>query len=413
MNVISNGGRAILGLVLAAALVGCSKKEPWPSEVAPPGAASAAVTVTTGAVVVRPVQRWVEAVGTMWGYEEVVIAAKVEGRIRTVKHDVSEWVSAGEPLIEIDPTDFELAVRQAEKALQVDLVRLGLTELPTLPFDVTKVPSVVQAAARMEQAKQKVEKFKAVGSNASSEELADRVTDHRVAAAEYDNQVLAAKAGLTTVQLKQEALAIARRQLTEAVVRAPTPTQPLPGGAAANYVISQRNVSEGSYVRPGTELMRLVIAKQLKLRVPVPERHSAEVKKGQAVDVVTAAHATPFEGIVNRVNPSVDASTRTFEVEVLVPNAKDELKSGGFAKARIRTRLDPKATTVPLESVVSFAGVTKLFLIEDGKAKEIRVTVGIQDERWIEIVAPALQPGAKIATSGLSSLSDGSSVVER
>ena len=105
--------------------------------------------------------------------------------------------------------------------------------------------------------------------------------------------------------------------------------------------------------------------------------------------------------------------TRAFEVEIEVPNGEGALKSGGFAKAAIQTRLDAEAVTVPLKAIATFAGITKLFLIEDGKAKEVQVTLGIQDVDWVEIRTPGMPKGATVVTSGQSALADGTPVTIR
>src|SRR5262249_38684942 len=163
--------------------------------------------------------------------------------------------------------------------------------------------------------------------------------------------------------------------LRDTVVTAPKPTKAIPGCEQdSTYAVSQRSVAEGALVRPGAELFRLVIDQTLKLRVPIPERHSPDVKLGQNVNVVTAAYQTPFTGVVSRINPTIDPTTRTFEVEVRIPNPKRELKPGGFAKASIITQVHSQAMTVPLEAVVTFAGIVKIFVIENGKAKEVQVT---------------------------------------
>src|SRR5262249_53689725 len=133
-----------------------------------------------------------------------------------------------------------------------------------------------------------------------------------------------------------------------------TPTLPVPGAqGGVSYAITGRSVAEGTLVRPGMEVFRLVICQALKLRVAVPERYSGDVKTGQAVDVHTAASPAPVVGTVTRINPAVSQTTRTFQVEVLVPNAKGELKPGGFARAAIRTR-EETAAMVPLSAVVQF-----------------------------------------------------------
>lgn len=372
-----------------------------------------AVRVTAAPVAIRPVQRTVEALGTFHGFEEVVISAKVEGRVRKISRKVADRVRPGDVLLEIDPTDYELAIRQAEKALQVELTKLGLAEPPGPGFDPATVPAVSMARAKMESAKTQLDLTEGVGKFTSTMERTNRLSESRVAQAEFDHQVLMARSGLATVRMKLDALAMARQQLTDATIRTPVPSEPVPGGGEATYAVASRAVAEGTYVRTGTELYRLVIDTTLKLTVLVPERHSAEIEPGQTVEVRTAASPNPVTGTVTMVTPVVDPITRTFEVEVQVPNAKGRLKPGGFAKAAVHTRLDPKATTVPLEAVVSFAGVTKIFLLEDGHAKQVLITPGVQGENWVEIASPTLPEGAVVITSGHAVIADGTAVMVR
>ena len=138
--------------------------------------------------------------------------------------------------------------------------------------------------------------------------------------------------------------------------------------------------------------------------MPVPERYACEILLGQKATVMTAACSRPFVGTVTRVHPAVDTTTRTFEVEIQVPNPTGELKSGSFAKASIQTRLDPNVATVPLTALVNFAGINKVFLADTGRAKAVPVTVGLQTTEWIEVSAPALPRGAQVITTGHSAL---------
>jgi RND family efflux transporter MFP subunit len=366
-----------------------------------------AVVVTVEPVTFRPVQRAVEAMGTLHGYEEVTLSAKVEGQVRRVLHDVAARVRPGDLLVEINPTDHELAVQQAERALEVELARLGLKEPPGGKFDEATVPTVVQALARMENAQARLARMRRLAATrvVSAEEMENATSDQRTAQAEHANQILIARSGLAMIRMKQSALAVAKQQLTDTQVRVPTPTLPVPGAAeGVTYCVSRRAVSEGTLVRPGTEVCKLVITQTLKLRVPVPERFSGEVRPGQKAEVTTAAFPRPFPGTVSRVNPAVETATRTFEVEIEVPNPTGELKPGNFARAAIHTRLDAEAATVPLSAVVRFAGVTKLFLAENGRAREVPVTLGVQTTDWVEIAAPALPRGGRVITTGQTAL---------
>jgi multidrug efflux pump subunit AcrA (membrane-fusion protein) len=403
-----------LGLVL---VLGCNKdREALPAVAGGAAAPSTAIKVTVQPVTFRSVQRTVGVVGTLHGYEEISLGAKVEGRVRKIAHDVADRVKPGEILLEIDPTDYQLNVRQAQRALQVELAKLGLEESPVGKVDVTRVPNVVQAQLRRDNAQKRMERAKTLVERKASaeEELSEKMSEFRVAQAEYDNQVLVAKAGIASIQVKHEALSIAKQQLLDSIVRVPEPSQPVPGVEnGASYAITSRAVAEGSYVKAGADVFKIVIESPLKFRGRVPERKSSEVRLGQKAEVYTAAYPRAFPGEVTRINPSIDPQTRTFEVEILVPNTQSELKPGGFAKTAILTEVDERAPTVPLEAPVQVAGVTKIFLVEDGHAKEVQVTLGVQGSDWVEIATPKLPADAQVVTSGQTAIADRSAVAVR
>ena len=403
------------GWMAALVHIGQREKEAMPTEVATEGRTAYAVVVTVEPVSNRSVQRTVEAFGTLHGFEEVSISARVEGRVRRILRDVADRVKPMDLLLEIDPTDYELAVQQADRALQVELAKLGLKAWTDSPFDLGKVPFVAKAKSQMDHAKSRLERMSrlAASKTISAEDSENAASDYRTSQAEYDNQILKAETDLATIQMKQVDLTVAREQLANTNVSAPTPSVNVPGIDELTYIVSQRSVAEGTLVRPGTEIFRVVINQVLKLRVPVPERFSSEIQPHQHVHVYAASSSTPISGTVTRIFPTVEPATRTFQVEIQVPNPNGDLKPGSFAKAAILTRVDPEATTVPLSALIQFAGITKVFLEDNGRAKEVPVTLGTQTTEWIEIVEPTLPRGAQVITSGQSAIANDTRVFVR
>ena len=229
---------------------------------------------------------------------------------------------------------------------------------------------------------------------------------------EWKNQVLLANAAAATARLRAADLEIAQQRLSDCEIRVPIPTlQDNPDELF--YTISERMVTEGTLLRPGTEVFRLVLGKSLKLRLSVPESNAAKIAIGQSVVVQIASTTNPEHGVVTNLSPSIERNTRTFQVEVTVPNDSGLCKPGGFAKAQILVGEKEIAKTVPPSSLYSLAGIQKIFVIEGNIAKEVRVTLGEQTSDWIEIASPDLPANARVATSGQRLLSDGITVVER
>ncbi len=312
-------------------------------------------------VAYRQIAPKIDAAGTLFGYEEVSVCATAEGRVVKLQHDVADRIRPGEILLCIDPTDYALAVQQAEKALLVELAKLGLQLPPDGDFDVTNLPTVREAKIKSDNCQSHLTRAEVLSIHKAicDEQLTDKRDDFRVATAEYDNQILLAKAELATIQVKQEALAIARQRLAETVVKAPAPADAsaLSGGAA--YAVSRRSVTAGSYLHAGDEVFRLVIDKTLKLRLPIPDIHANDVHDGQSVEITSAGLSEPILGTVARINPRVDPATRTFEVEVQVPNRKFLLKAGSIAHASIRLGHAREANTAPPEARLTADGQTQ------------------------------------------------------
>src|ERR1051326_7719626 len=73
-------------------------------------------------------RRTVEAVGSLFAYDEVTVSSEAEGRVEEVLADVGDRVTKGQVLARISPTELELTVEQQRAALQQARARLGLRE---------------------------------------------------------------------------------------------------------------------------------------------------------------------------------------------------------------------------------------------------------------------------------------------
>ena len=373
--------------------------------------------VTAAPVTVRSVSQSIDAIGTLNSFEEIPISSKVEGTIQKLYHDVGARLKPGDLLVEVDPESYRLAAEQAERSLQVELAKLGLRELPPADWDVAKTPSVMQAQARLNQAGSRWARLqKLSASNAASESDVDTAkSDFESANAEREHQIMMANADLATIKMKQIALEIAQRQLRETKIAAPLPSTlgELKEAFSAEkplFVVSKRLLSEGTFLRAGTQVYTLAIDGTLKLRASVPEKFGSVIEAGQSASITIAAVKDAFVGTVTNVHPTVDPQTRTFEIEVQIPNPNRQLKPGSFAKAAVQIGRHDGSMTVPLEAIVSVAGINKLYLMEDGKAREVHVTLGKQTNEWVEILEPPLTEAATVITSGYGLLSTGSVV---
>jgi multidrug efflux pump subunit AcrA (membrane-fusion protein) len=116
-----------------------------------------------------------------------------------------------------------------------------------------------------------------------------------------------------------------------------------------------------------------------------------------------------FTGRVAYVSPAVDQATRTFAIEAIVANDDRRLKPGFFAKGIVGTKLDEDVTAVPEDAVSTMAGVSSVYIIEDGKVVQRTITTGVHQDKLIEVVA-GLKGTETLASSNLSQLATGTAV---
>ncbi len=379
------------------------------------------VPVTVADAKPMALRRTVSANGTLYPYEDVTLAPKVGGKVLRTFKDMGDRVAPGELLLELDATEYRIAVEQARPALEAELRKLKLAALPATDVQFEKhiatVDAVVEARANLALADSELKRVEAEASGGVGTRQALETAINRLAVAKTRVQLAETDARVTLANARRlkAALDDAERKLADTKLSAPVPPEwgewlkeLGPTKTPLSYTIAQKMVSAGSPVEstPATHCYRLVIDHALKLGAAIPEKHAPEVLVGQAVEVRVVAHPNrAFAGIVARISPTVDPTNRTFGVVIGIRNGDHQLKAGGFAEAEIIVRTD-SVTTIPLEALVQFAGVNKVFVANGDKAKVVEVTVGTRDKEWVEV--GGLPAGAKVITSGQSQLVDGS-----
>lgn len=407
-----------LCLVVLGPLCGCKKAAPnqaAPNREAAPGgaAARAAIPVRLAPVRVGSVWRTVDVTGTLFGEDETTIASKLDGRIELVAMDVGDAAPSGTLLARIETRDYELDLREAEASLTSALARLGLSELPDETFDAEALPAVRRARAQAANEQAKLDRARQLFQESppviSEQEYDDAATASAVAGENAEAELITARALLAEARARHVGVAIARQRLADTAIIAPLAAD---SSTPVPYEVARRLVSQGQYVQSGEPMFELVSTRSIILRAEVPERFSGQVEPGQAVRVSVEAYAEPFMGKITRVAPRIDAASRAFAIEARIGNLDNRLKPGAFARGEIQLREEPGITFVPAEAVVSFAGVVRVFSVEEGKAKEHRVRVGTRvgegEGEEVEILGGL--PTERVIVTRVADLAPGSSV---
>lgn len=176
-------------------------------------------------------------------------------------------------------------------------------------------------------------------------------------------------------------------------------------------VVTARNYDRGD-LYSGQPIFVVEQITPVKLLVGVSESDYTKVQKGQSVRITAdALPGKEFTGTVNKVYPTIDPQTRTFQVEVLVTNSDRVLRPGMYAKATLEFGVN-NSVAVPDAAIVKMqgSGQKSVFVIEDGNvAVQTLVTIGRHFEDMYEIL-DGLSGGETVVTKGSVSLKDGAKV---
>jgi len=392
--------RSALAAGCAMLIVGCNK--PTAGQNRRGGGASVAIQATGTKRIT--VQRQVDLAGTLLSPDQAKVSAEAAGVVRSVLVEIGREVRVGDPLVKIEPRELALAVARAESALRQTRAQLGMPDRidsGDAPPKDEEIGSVKNALANRDEARDNAQRAKTLASRGlmAPVDLQAAETRLRMAEAALQSAVDQARGQKALLQDRRAAYDLAVKKLDDTVVRAP-----IAG------VVSERPVHVGEYITERTPVVTIVQVNPLKLRTGVQEKHAGIIRSGQSVEFrVESFGDTVFHGKVAYVSPSLDETMRTFTVEALVDNTDLRLKPGFFAKGVILTTRDENVLAVPDAAVSTLAGVSSVYLVQDGKIAQQTITLGVRQGNLWEVV-DGLKGNETLAASRLNELATGISV---
>jgi RND family efflux transporter MFP subunit len=392
---------ALLPFVMA---VACAPTGDEPVAPAPDDAPPVAVAL--GEAVEETWERTLRVTGELLALEDSTLAAKVPGRLESLAVDLGSVVSRGDMLAQIERRDYELRVRAAEAALGAARALLGLasdgTEDGASAVVAEETALVREARAELDQARlARDRENELLGSGIASRATYDDADAELRAAEGRWQQALEEIESRRQVLAEREAdLALARALLEDTAIRAPF-----------DGAVAERLADPGDFLQVGTSVVRLVRLDPLRVRLDVPERAANELRPGELVRVEVEGHPEGLAGPLVRLSPEIGALDRLLRVEAELANPDGALRPGAFARGEIVVDPEARALVVPADALVRFAGIDKVFRVEDGRAVETRVVVGRVASDRVEIL-DGLAAGAQVVRAP-GGLRGGARVVPR
>lgn len=289
----------------------------------------------------------IPAMGTMLANEEVELVAEIVGKVRRIYFQEGSHVKKGQLLLKVDDAD-----------LQAQLVR---------------------AEFQRKLLSEKLERQRILLKRESiSREAFDQL--------QTDYNVLEADIELLNVKISR----------TE--IRAPF-----------DGVMGFRYVSEGSYVQPNSKIATIVDNSVLKFEFSVSEKYAARNLKGKKVNFRITGSDKNYTAEIYAIDPLIDVKTRMILLRARFNNSQGELMPGMFAKGNLVLDGKNEYIAIPTEAIVPEMEGKRVWLVENGKAKSVKVETESRDAKYVEVIS-GVQSGDTVLTGGLMQLREGMKV---
>jgi RND family efflux transporter MFP subunit len=277
------------------------------------------------------------------------IAAEVAAVVLSVHADVGQPVKKGDLLLELDPVDFQLNLKQAEANL-------------------------ASSQARLSQAEAKLKRAQTLGDSnyVSADELLERETDVMVFNAQ--------------IQANEVAVSVARRNLEKCTLTAPF-----------DGVIGKRMAQVGNFVRHGDPLIAVTQIDQFELDAEIPDNQADEVRHTDSIRFESRGQGWPVELL--RLSPVINSQGRTRQARFAFAADAPAVGRSGELVWRVGEGM------LPSNLISRRNGVLGVFLLDEGKDKaRFEPLPDAQEGRPVSVELPAT---SYVITLGRERLQDG------
>jgi membrane fusion protein, multidrug efflux system len=342
-------------IILVAGLLftGCSSKSEKPADTAKPSATVSdrgVIPVKVMSLSRTKISRSIDYTATVLPFEEVNMAPSTPGRIEKIYVEVGDRITKGEELFLMDRTQ---------------LYQLKL-QLSNLAKDLSRLDTLLRSGSTKQQQYDQMK-------------TQYDVTKTNVEFMEQNTLMKAPFDGIVTGKYFEDG---------EMYSGSPTTTT----GRSAVVTVMQIN--------------------PLKVNVSISEQYYPLIKKGMKADIVTDVYDNEkFTATVFRISPTISAATRSFNVELELPNRNDLLKPGMFVRVAMNLG-EVETFVVPANTVMVQEGtnIRFVFLAKDNIAERIEVILGKRFDDQLEITSTTIKEGDMLISEGQAKLINGDKV---
>lgn len=364
--------------------------------------------VVLGSTIRDAAERTVRYTGNLTPEATTTVLPKVGGRITELPVRENAFIQAGDVIARIEDEVLRLQVEQARAAYEAAdaQYRQAIRGVRSQELEIARA-EVEQAEAALQTARSNLDRTERLYeaeaiSRREYEEAQDafQAAETQVANARRQLEIMEQGASDEELEMARANADAARRQLELAELQLSYATVRAPVSGTVARVLAE----PGQTVGPETPVVAIVNDRLIYAEISVPERlyGSFRGREGSmTARILPEAYPErePFEGTVSSVASVIEASSRTFQVEVAIPNEDGLLRPGMYVNAVFVVETYPNALLVPDAAVYTRAGGNVVYGVHNGKAVEYSVvTQDLPGEHTI--IRDGLPEGERIIIEG-------------
>lgn len=324
---------------------------------------------------------------------KVTLKSEVAGIIKKLNVEEGLHVKAGDLLLELDDRQFRLELERAQADRLSKLSELLLER----QFESAETAADQSEMEKIEKARKEYERVQ------------DLYRKGMIAETEYEDAYRQYELALIESGEKKDEIRSASKGLTQAEVNVKTAQMNLEKTkirAPFSGIITDIQVSPQEHISGGRDLFILVNISRIQVHAKVLESEIGKMKKGREVILRFSAYPDKvFNGNVKSISPIVNPEDKTCKVIIDVANPQEDIKPGMHAEVEIAAEIHKDKLLVPQEAVLDRGGRKLAFVVEDGLAKWRYVQVGLENDKYAEILpsereGEGVKPGETVIVDG-------------
>jgi RND family efflux transporter MFP subunit len=326
---------------------------------------------------------------TLEASEQGIVNSKIAARIISISVENGQYVNAGDTIATLDDQDIRNNIKASESQLKVTEQQLASAQV-----SIKKLKTSLDDATRNYDRQKNL--YDKGGISKVDFEAAEKTLSN--AQADFETGNVSIQTAEANINAQKVSLSNLQDNLNNTVIKAPI-----------SGVISEKTMNIGQMASAGTALAKVNNISSLYATIQIPQDKINNTKIGQPASVTLEGSDKTYNGTVQNIDLSADATARVFNCKIKVDNTDNMLHPGVFAKVELIGDEKIQEISVPIKALVGTEGDYSVFVNDNGIAKKQEVKIGGTDGNNVQITS-GIKDGDQVICTNTSTIQDGNEI---